>query len=287
MARTRERSSRIDHQSVTGAAGGLQIEWIGGIALDLSPEAIDLHVHGSLLRTGARRCPAFHGKRFRQASRRATEGDLALALGDSDDLFTLPEFSPFHEEDEGTEAKHVVVRLRGRNPRSPQDRGDAQQHLLRVIGLGEIVVDAGLEAADPGSTASVLAVSIRMGICERWRKLAAKSTPFSPGSITSSTMMSNSRPSRNARASMADAATVTRYPCLRTNEDSKVRNRRSSSTTSTCGASSKGVTGVAGIKHPSDGGRLQPSGRARRAPINSMPRSRSEASIMARRKATA
>src|SRR5690348_5446513 len=82
---------------------------------------------------------------------------------------------------------------------------------------------------------------MRMGTLELPRIALAKSNPDSPGIITSRMRRSKRNPLSLARASVAVSAVVTRYPSPLKKRDSKSRMRRSSSTTSRCGASSGSV----------------------------------------------
>src|SRR5262245_53350821 len=85
------------------------------------------------------------------------------------------------------------------------------------------------------------AVSMRIGTCLAALSDLVRSTPFSPGIITSSTSRSKSRPSSRRRASAAVPATVTRKPFSVRYCFKRLRMRVSSSTTSRCGASSPGA----------------------------------------------
>ena len=58
--------------------------------------------------------------------------------------------------------------------------------------------------------ASSRAVSIRIGTVDEARMARARSKPFSPGIMTSSTSRSNFRPASLARASFAVSAVETR-----------------------------------------------------------------------------
>src|SRR5665213_14551 len=84
-------------------------------------------------------------------------------------------------------------------------------------------------------SAASRAVSIRIGTLEVPRNDLAKSKPFSPGIITSRMSRSKLKPLSLARASAAVSPVRKR--------DSRSRMRRSSSTTSKCGASSESVAG--------------------------------------------
>ena len=62
------------------------------------------------------------------------------------------------------------------------------------------------------SSASPMAVSIRIGTVLSRRSDSVNSSPVSPGIITSTTSRSKSRPARRARAALALSAVVTRKP---------------------------------------------------------------------------
>ena len=73
--------------------------------------------------------------------------DLALALGQADDLRAVAQFAALQREGERAEARHAAVALRRRRAGAPQHRADAQQQLARFERLGEIIVDADLQPA--------------------------------------------------------------------------------------------------------------------------------------------
>ena len=73
--------------------------------------------------------------------------DVALAVGDADDLGAALQLAALHVEGERAEAYRLDARGAGCE-RALQDVGDAQQQLARLEGLGEVVVGADFQSAD-------------------------------------------------------------------------------------------------------------------------------------------
>ena len=101
-----------DRQPVADAAHGLQVERIGRVGLDLAAQAVDLHVDGAL----AGRAAGHH--QLVAAHRLAGRGgedrqDLALALGQVDDLAAALQFQLLAVEGERAEAE-LLDQRRGR-----------------------------------------------------------------------------------------------------------------------------------------------------------------------------
>ena len=85
------------------AAHRLQVDRVGGIDLDLAAQAVDLHVDGALV--GAAPPPASSSRGDVAAGAVAEDGqDLALALGDADDLVAAAQLAAVEAEDERPEA---------------------------------------------------------------------------------------------------------------------------------------------------------------------------------------
>ena len=141
--------SSFDQQSVACAAHGLNMDGIGGIDFDLTPQAIDLHVDRALVRPAARQRLA--RDRLARAAREQRQHE-ALTLGEAHRLLALPQFATLKIESEAAEAerrRRLGRAKRRRRRRAAQDRRDAQRQLLRLERLREIIVDARLEAAHP------------------------------------------------------------------------------------------------------------------------------------------
>ena len=99
--------------------------------------------------------------------------------------------------------------------RAPQDRLDAQQEFARLERLAEIVVGAGLEAADAVGGFGPRRQHQhrrRRAVAAVARSQATRSSPLSPGIITSTTARSKASAPRCVRASAASQAIDTRNP---------------------------------------------------------------------------
>ena len=91
--------------------------------------------------------------------------DLALALGDADDLVLAPQLAAVEAEHEGPEADRSRARPAAParlGDRAPEDVAEAQDQLARLEGLRQVVVGADLEAGD-AVLGFARAVSIRIG----------------------------------------------------------------------------------------------------------------------------
>src|SRR5882724_5817156 len=85
------RSARRGDEAIADAAYRLQEQRIGGIALDLAPQAVDLHVDGALVDGAvAGQGAARHGLAGRD---REDAQHLALAVGQVNDLVALAQFA--------------------------------------------------------------------------------------------------------------------------------------------------------------------------------------------------
>ena len=77
--------------------------------------------------------------------------DFALALGEPDDLVAAAQLAPLDGEHERAEFQARIASWLGAPGARVRRRIEAMRSSssLRLVGLAEIVVDAGLEAADP------------------------------------------------------------------------------------------------------------------------------------------
>src|SRR5580658_6406119 len=132
--------SWIGDQLVAGAARGLQIQRIGGVALELAAQAVDLNVDGALLRVSGR--PRQRLARYADPRRRPKQSkDFALALCQTHDVFAAAQFAALGEKHERTEPHAGLVDARRRRRAgAPQNRTDPQQQLLRLVRFDQIVV---------------------------------------------------------------------------------------------------------------------------------------------------
>ena len=141
-------SSAVDEKPVAGAAHGLQMQRIGGVAFDFVAQAIDLNIHRALVAGAAGPGEHFAGHGF-AGVRGQQPQHVALALGQADDFLAAPQIAAMQIEAEAAEMHMGDLRRRLRRLRPPQDRGDAQRELARLEGLGKKIIDAFFEAGDP------------------------------------------------------------------------------------------------------------------------------------------
>src|SRR5258705_10475158 len=139
-------SGRRD-QAIADAAHRLQEQRIGGIAFDLAPEPVDLHVHralvdGALAGQGAAR----HGLARRHGE---DAQHLALAVGEMDGLVALAQFAAVQMVNVGTE-RDLLQRRHRRRRGALENIADSQQPLARVEPLGDKIVSADLTALSSG-----------------------------------------------------------------------------------------------------------------------------------------
>src|SRR4051794_16701852 len=78
-------------QTIADAAHRLQKQRIGGIALDLAPETIDLHIDGALVHAALAGERATRHRLARYYRKDAQH--LALAVGEMDDFLALAQFT--------------------------------------------------------------------------------------------------------------------------------------------------------------------------------------------------
>src|SRR5262249_20581186 len=111
---------------------------VGGVALDLAAQAIDLNVDGALADRAAR--PGERLARHRLARRRRQQPKhLALAIGEPDRVLAALELAAPEVKLEITEA-HRFNGGSGCWPAAAQDTGYAQRELPRLEWLCEIIV---------------------------------------------------------------------------------------------------------------------------------------------------
>src|SRR6516165_8841720 len=139
----RRLASGRSHQTIADAANRLQEEWIGGIALDLAPQAVDLHVDRALIDTTvAGQRAARHGF---SRSRREDAQHVTLAVGQMDDLLALAQFAAGEVIDVWTEGDLLQRLSRRRRRGTLEDVADPQRKLARLEGFCDIVIGADLQ----------------------------------------------------------------------------------------------------------------------------------------------
>ena len=112
---------------------------------------------------------------------------------------------------EGEVAHPDLVARARRTAAALEDVLQPQQQLARLERLGDVVVDADLQALD-ALLGLGRAVSMQIGMLEIDLRSRASSRPLSPGIITSRMTTSKARPRMDARAVAASVAVVTRKP---------------------------------------------------------------------------
>src|ERR1700684_1134384 len=92
--------SRRCHQAIADAAHRLQEQRVGGIAFDLAPQAIDLHVYRAFVDGAVAAGP--RGARNGLARGCCKDAQhVALAVGEMDHLFALAQFATLQMKDVG------------------------------------------------------------------------------------------------------------------------------------------------------------------------------------------
>ena len=170
VTRVEARRHRSTTQPVADAAHRLQEHRVGRIDLDLAAQAVDLHVDRALVGAGAAAGEILAGDVAAGAV--AEDGqDLALALGDADDVLVAAQLAAVEAIDERPEADRLgaagaaVGWIREARLRMLLSR---RMQLARLEGFRQVVVGADLEAVTR-SAGSARAVSIRIGTCESLR----------------------------------------------------------------------------------------------------------------------
>src|SRR6202011_40573 len=120
------------HQAIADAAHRLQEQRIGGVAVDLAPQPVDLPVppplgDGALAGEGAAR----HGLARRH---RENAQHLALAVGKMDGLIALAQFAAVEVIDVGTE-RDLLQRGHRRRRGALENIADPQDQLARLARL--------------------------------------------------------------------------------------------------------------------------------------------------------
>src|SRR5258705_6235695 len=134
-------------KAIADAGYRLEEQRIGGIARDLAPEPVDLHVNrtlvdGALAGQGAAR----HGLARRHGE---DAQHLALAVGEMDGLVALAQFAAVEMVDVGAE-RDLLQRRHRRRRRALENIADSQHQLTRLEQLCDIILCADLHALDPG-----------------------------------------------------------------------------------------------------------------------------------------
>ena len=130
------------HQPVADAAHGLHQQRIGGIALDLAPQPVDLHVNGTLADRAAvagEREPG-HGLAGVAASTRSISRSRSVRW-----IASSPRLSCRARCGTGIPEADRSWRWRRRRAHPPQDAGNAQRQFARLERLADIVVGADLK----------------------------------------------------------------------------------------------------------------------------------------------
>jgi hypothetical protein len=139
------RSRRGDH-AIADTTHRLQEQRIGGVALDLAPQAVDLHVDRTLVHGAiTRQCVARHRFAPRQCQ---NPQHIALAVGETNDFLALPQFAAFQMIDVRTECD-LLQRLDRWRRGALEDIADAQGKLARFERFCDVIVGADLQALDP------------------------------------------------------------------------------------------------------------------------------------------
>src|SRR5690349_8373361 len=103
-------SGRSD-KTITDAAHRLEEQRVGGIALDLATQAVDLHIHRALVDAVA--AASQRAARDRLARRVGENAQhLALAVGEMDDLVTITQFAALEMVDVRPERHRLERRHR-------------------------------------------------------------------------------------------------------------------------------------------------------------------------------
>src|SRR5436309_2469676 len=119
----------------------LQEQRIGGIALDLAPQAVDLHVDRALVhRAAAGQRRARHG--FAGSDRQNAQ-HFALAVGQVNDLLALAQFAAIEMKYVRAE-RDLLQRLHRRRRAALEDIADPQDQFARLEWFCDIVVGADL-----------------------------------------------------------------------------------------------------------------------------------------------
>src|SRR5216683_2703929 len=139
--------SRRGDQAIADAAYRLQEQRIGGVAFDLAPEPVDLHVHRALVDGAvAGQRTARHGvARYRGENAQ----HLAFAVGEMNGVLALTQFASVEMIDVGSE-RDLLQRLHRRRRGALENITDSQDQFARLERLGDIIVGADLQALDPG-----------------------------------------------------------------------------------------------------------------------------------------
>src|ERR1700735_831396 len=141
--------SSVRYQAISRSSRRLQVYRIGRVLFDLAPQPIDEDVDRSLL-SGATRSRQRFARNDRAGVCAEQAQHLALALRNANRIVSSTQFSALERECEASEATASGLRpARRRGSGSSKHRPDPQQQLPRLKGLGEIIVDANLEAAHP------------------------------------------------------------------------------------------------------------------------------------------
>src|SRR5215472_1397916 len=140
------RSSRR-HQTITNAAHRLHDQRIAGIAFDLAPKPVDLHIYSALADRPAIAGERLARHRLARACRQYPQ-HIALAVGEPDDLVAAAQLATRYMEHELAEA-HRFRRRRTRWPCPPENVRDPQRQLARLERLRKIIVRADFESHDP------------------------------------------------------------------------------------------------------------------------------------------
>src|SRR5216683_1286605 len=132
----RKCSRRCD-QAIADAAHRLQEQGIGGIALDLAPQTVDLHVDRTFVDG------AVAGERAARHGFAPCDGEnaqhLAFAIGEMNDLVALAQFAAIEMIDIGPE-RGLFQRLHRRRRGALENIADTQHQFARLERFCDIIV---------------------------------------------------------------------------------------------------------------------------------------------------